>query len=97
MTALRADDFPDIPDAACHQHPHLEPEAWQPLETPGHQSKLSDDNLAAIWVCENECAAQQQCLAVALRNDERHGIWGGRTAAERETVKRRTRRMARVR
>lgn len=37
------------------------------------------------------CPVVAQCLAFALRNDERHGIWGGTTSQEREMIRRNTR------
>lgn len=39
-------------------------------------------------VCST-CPVQAQCLDTALANDERFGIWGGRTYAERKKLRRR--------
>jgi WhiB family transcriptional regulator, redox-sensing transcriptional regulator len=37
-------------------------------------------------VCAN-CDVEAQCLAYALRNDERFGIWGGRSERERRALR----------
>ncbi|RJT82207.1 WhiB family transcriptional regulator [Arthrobacter cheniae] len=37
------------------------------------------------------CGARAACLSYALAADERHGVWGGTTAAERKSRRRKTR------
>lgn len=39
-----------------------------------------------------ECPVAQRCLEYALDNEERHGMWGGATPAEREDILRSRRR-----
>ena len=39
----------------------------------------------AKQVCR-ACYVRTECLAYALRNGERHGIWGGMSAGERENI-----------
>ena len=34
------------------------------------------------------CPVSDMCLAVALRNGERHGVWGGKTERERARLRR---------
>ena len=34
------------------------------------------------------CPVSDLCLAVALRNGERHGVWGGKTERERARLRR---------
>lgn len=43
---------------------------------------------AAKAVCHG-CPVQEACLAYALRNNLRHGIWGGLTEEQRDALKRR--------
>ncbi|MEY9894777.1 WhiB family redox-sensing transcriptional regulator [Catenulispora sp. MAP12-49] len=43
---------------------------------------------AAKAVCA-ECPVRRECLLFALAKQERYGIWGGFTARERATIKRR--------
>lgn len=47
---------------------------------------------AAQAICAR-CTVRSHCLQVALRNNERHGVWGGLTERERSRL-RRTRRAA---
>lgn len=41
---------------------------------------------AAKRIC-NGCDVRLQCLAYALRNDEKHGIWGGTTGQQRARMR----------
>ncbi len=43
---------------------------------------------AAKRICA-PCTVQTECLAYALANDERFGVWGGLTERERRRLKRR--------
>lgn len=40
----------------------------------------------AVAICRR-CPVQEQCLAWALDNDERFGIWGGKTERERRDIR----------
>jgi WhiB family transcriptional regulator, redox-sensing transcriptional regulator len=42
---------------------------------------------AAKQVCQR-CPAREECLAYALENDERFGVWGGLSAPERRALTR---------
>ncbi len=35
----------------------------------------------------NSCDVEAECLAFALANDERYGIWGGKSAIERARLR----------
>lgn len=48
------------------------------------QKKL--DEHAAKLICSH-CPVRQECLAEALSDEERHGIWGGLTSRERRRLK----------
>lgn len=67
-------DFAIVPepwmdDALCTQ---VDPEIFFPGKEEGHEN--------AKRVCD-ACSVAEQCLQYALRNDEKHGIWGGVSAA----------------
>jgi len=34
------------------------------------------------------CPVREKCLSYALRNDERHGVWGGKSERERSKLSR---------
>jgi WhiB family transcriptional regulator, redox-sensing transcriptional regulator len=52
-----------------------------------HTAETRQDKAAAIAVC-NACPVAAECLAYALEHDERYGIWGGTSAADRRMMKR---------
>ena len=62
-------------DALCAQ---TDPEAFFPEK--GGSTK------DAKRIC-GECEVAAECLAYALRNDERFGIWGGKSERERRKLK----------
>jgi WhiB family redox-sensing transcriptional regulator len=90
-TRLSADDIaamfgmPDVDDrvldwqnrAACSQQ---DPEAFFPEKGGSPQ--------IAKQVCLSFCDVRDECLAYALSNDERFGVWGGLTERERRKMKR---------
>lgn len=54
-------------------------------------------NRLAMAVCNGDedhdaCPVQQECLAYAIRNNEKHGVWGGRTEHQRRRDRVRIRR-----
>ena len=42
---------------------------------------------AAAAVCRSSCPAVGECLAYALAADERYGVWGASTPAERRALR----------
>lgn len=63
--------------AACRRH---NPELWfQPDESP--------ETDRALEICA-ECSVIQECLEFAYRNRERYGVWGGLTAEQRRSGRR---------
>jgi WhiB family redox-sensing transcriptional regulator len=67
--------------AACHEMPS----DWfypAPSETPARRDQRERD---AKSVCA-ACVVRMECLAYALRSDERLGIWGGMTETERRDL-----------
>jgi WhiB family transcriptional regulator, redox-sensing transcriptional regulator len=39
--------------------------------------------ISAVRICKTQCPVKDECLAHALRNEERHGVWGGTTPRQR--------------
>ena len=66
---------PWMADALCTE---VDPDAFFPEK--GGSTK------EARAVCA-ECPVQAECLAYALRNDERYGIWGGLSERERKKLR----------
>lgn len=66
-------------DGACTEH---DPDLWFATE------RSYDAEIAAA-ICVDECTVRETCLAHALERNERHGIWGGLNAQERQRLKRR--------
>ena len=78
--------LPTIPawvgEAACDPS---DPEAWQPnKDRPTRAERPSA--LKAKAICAT-CPALALCRDDAIKNNERHGIWGGLTTAERDHYK----------
>lgn len=60
----------------CQSHPEM----WWPER--GERSDL------AIHMCKTRCTMREQCLRFALEVGEDEGIWGGKTPAERRSMRR---------
>ena len=69
-------DIPWMRDALCTE-PHYSPDAWFPVR--GQRTS------AAKAVCQ-QCAVRDACLAYAIREDIRDGVWGGATPQERKQL-----------
>lgn len=65
------------PHAACRDR-DLEPELFFPTK-----GASSTD---VIRICHT-CPVQNECLAEALRRGDQHGIWGGTTANQRQSMR----------
>lgn len=76
--------------AACLDHPHLD--AWWYAE--GARAIDADGRYAqAVAVCHT-CPLIDECLAVALADGERFGVWGGKTPMQRQRMTERRGRVA---
>jgi WhiB family redox-sensing transcriptional regulator len=74
---MSAADYPDwFEHALCSQ---TDSESFYP--NPGESTR------PARKVCAS-CPVATQCLAYALANDERHGVWAGTTPDERARMRR---------
>lgn len=47
------------------------------------------ESVAALTICKTICPVKDECLAYALKNEERHGTWGGTTPRQRLLLTRR--------
>lgn len=81
----RRDDASWRDDAACRDYPS----AWWFVE----EGKRGDDRkyLDARPICRR-CNVQAECLAYALEQDIRHGMWGGLSVRQRAELRRQGRR-----
>jgi WhiB family redox-sensing transcriptional regulator len=68
-------------DAACAA-PDLDPDWW----FPSSQDALHDTTRIAMAIC-GTCPVQQPCLEHALRTNEQHGIWGGKSERARRRLR----------
>lgn len=69
----------ELEDAACQDEPdHL-------FFPPKYNSKGIVER--AKKIC-GECPVQLECLEIALQNNEKYGIWGGKTSNERRRIRR---------
>ena len=59
---------------------------YPPPRPEARDEKLAREQ-AAKEVCAG-CEVREDCLAYAIDNDERHGIWGGLTDDERRQLQR---------
>jgi WhiB family redox-sensing transcriptional regulator len=66
---------PWVQDAACAE---VDPEAFFPDKGGSTRN--------AKTVCKG-CDVADECLAYALRNDERFGIWGGKSERDRRKLR----------
>jgi WhiB family transcriptional regulator, redox-sensing transcriptional regulator len=75
-------------DAACIS---VDTETFFPI---GLTGQALDQTLLAKRVCAS-CPVRDCCLEFALRTNQDHGVWGGRTEEERRTIRRSRRAAAR--
>lgn len=64
--------------AECRKH---DPDLWHPIKGGAAYSA------AAVAICERHCPVLAKCRAYALSHREPHGIWGGLTEQERESIR----------
>lgn len=71
-----------LEDAECTRR---DPELFYAAENGVHGAALVVAENAAKATCER-CGVQEDCLLYALATQQRHGIWGGLTAPERDEL-----------
>ncbi|NKS56550.1 WhiB family transcriptional regulator [Rhodococcus hoagii] len=73
-------------ETSWHDHGHCKKNPDLFFAEQGEQDKTA----AAIKICMR-CPVRQPCREHALNRPERHGVWGGTTAKERERIRKLTR------
>ena len=73
---MQIETLPWAPDARCLQ---ADPDTFFP--------EKGGSTREAKRICQ-QCGVRSECLAYALENDERFGIWGGLSERERRKLKR---------
>jgi WhiB family redox-sensing transcriptional regulator len=53
-----------------------------------YPARNTDRNVAPARAICAECPVAADCLAYALEHDERFGVWGGKTPAQRRALQR---------
>ena len=76
------------PRAACVS---ADPELFFPISSGGPSTAQVE---AAKAVCEC-CQVQEECLSFALSTGQAHGVWGGKSAEERQFMAQRITQRAR--
>lgn len=76
LAAQATTGTPEWTAALCAQ---VDPEQWFP--------EKGESNRVPRWLC-GRCPIQADCLAWAIATDERYGVWGGSTPAERLAARR---------
>lgn len=66
-------------DGLCRQ---VDPELFYPDE--------KEQGADAKTIC-NDCLVRTECLEWALNNNEQHGVWGGKSAWQRNKLRRKRR------
>lgn len=66
-------------DAACRHH---DPELWWDEDPHSPAYKF------ALEMCRTICPVREDCLRTAMAFPELHGIWGGYTARQRQSMRR---------
>jgi WhiB family redox-sensing transcriptional regulator len=80
MTFTSLPNAPTFPDAQCADFP------FPDLFFPESQEQTKDVRPMIKKTC-NLCVHQSDCLAFAIDNNIREGIWGGLTPDERQQLK----------
>lgn len=80
--------FPDMPDA---------PDGFPYIDDGTIDSYIEGGTTEPYYekgkeICENDCPVRDHCLAYALANKERYGMWGGLRPIERLRIERKRRR-----
>jgi WhiB family redox-sensing transcriptional regulator len=90
MTAGLTDlaPVPWMTEGACHDQ---DPELFFPISASDASAGQIEQ---ATSICD-QCGVESECLGYALANRITHGIWGGRTEQQRQSLirSRRTRRL----
>jgi WhiB family redox-sensing transcriptional regulator len=90
---VRIDRFPDVnvDDLPANPAP---PDVWQDRAAcfgidPDVFFPVSEDEAGTALAFCGSCRIREECLAWALKNGERYGVWGGMTEQQRRRLQRR--------
>jgi WhiB family redox-sensing transcriptional regulator len=89
---LRIERFPDIDLDRLPMNPSP-PDHWQDRAAcfgidPDVFFPVSEDEAGTALAFCGGCRIREECLAWALKNGERYGVWGGLTEQQRRRVQR---------
>jgi WhiB family transcriptional regulator, redox-sensing transcriptional regulator len=90
---VRIDRFPDVDVNALPLDP-LPPDVWQDRAAcfgiePDVFFPVSEEEAGPALAFCTVCPIRRDCLAWALKNGERYGVWGGTTEQQRRRLQRR--------
>ncbi len=66
-------------------------ELWFPQDRAGSAGRAPITDYGPARAICARCPVAAECLDYAIRADEGHGLWGGKTPAERDEIRRRRR------
>ena len=89
---VRIDRFPDVDLDALPPHP-TPPDFWQEAAScfgvdPDVFFPVSEEEAGPALAFCGVCRIREECLAWALKNGERYGVWGGTTEQQRRRLQR---------
>jgi WhiB family transcriptional regulator, redox-sensing transcriptional regulator len=91
--AVRIERFPDVDLATLPADPSP-PDFWQERAAcfgiePDVFFPVSEEEAGPALAFCSVCPIKEECLAWALKNGERYGVWGGTTEQQRRRLQRR--------
>ena len=89
---MRIDRYPQVDLALLPEDP-APPDSWQDRSAcygvdPNLFFPISEEEAAPALAFCGICAIRVECLAWALKNGERYGVWGGLTEQQRRRISR---------
>ena len=90
---MRTDSFADVDVRTLPDNPSP-PDVWQERAAcfgidPDVFFPISEEEAGPALTYCGSCRIREECLAWALKNGERYGVWGGMTEQQRRRIARR--------